>query len=94
MHTDTDTRTINHTVICAHTPTICYTKTRTHALINVRKYAPNTCTYERQNERSMSYALPMFHALTGCDTVASFVRHGKKTAWSTWESLLELAEHN
>ena len=27
-----------------------------------------------------SSALPMFHALTGCDTVSSFVGHGKKTA--------------
>ena len=25
-------------------------------------------------------ALPMFHALTGCDTVSSFAGHGKKTA--------------
>ncbi|QQP55395.1 uncharacterized protein LOC103506659, partial [Caligus rogercresseyi] len=25
-------------------------------------------------------ALPMFHTLTGCDTVSSFARHGKKTA--------------
>ena len=28
-------------------------------------------------------ALPMFHALTGCDTVSSFVGHSKMTAWST-----------
>ena len=27
-----------------------------------------------------SRALPMFHALTGCDTVSSFVGYGKKTA--------------
>ena len=27
-----------------------------------------------------SLALPMFHALTGCNTVYSFVGHGKKTA--------------
>ena len=45
-----------------------------------------------------SLALPMFHALTGCDTVSGFVGHGKKTAWSTWivfpeltDALLELA---
>ena len=31
----------------------------------------------------MSCALPMFHALTGCDTVSSFAGHGKKAAWST-----------
>ena len=28
----------------------------------------------------MAQALPMFHALTGCDTVSSVVGHGKKTA--------------
>ena len=37
-----------------------------------------------------SIALPMFHALTGCDTVSSFAGHGKKAAWSTWKSLPEL----
>ena len=31
----------------------------------------------------MSCALPIFHALTCCDTVSSFAGHGKKTAWST-----------
>ena len=35
-------------------------------------------------------ALPLFHALTGCDTVSSFVGHGKKTAWNTWNALPEL----
>ena len=39
-------------------------------------------------ERSL--ALPMFHAMTGCDTVSSFVGHGKKTAWTIWKSLPEL----
>ena len=38
----------------------------------------------------MSCALPMSHALTGCDTVSSFAGHGKRTAWSTWKSLSEL----
>ena len=45
-----------------------------------------------------SFALPMFHVLTGCDTVSGFVGHGKKTAWTVWNSfpnlttaLLELA---
>ena len=37
-------------------------------------------------------ALPMFHALTGCDTVSSFARHGKKTAWEIWKVLPELTE--
>ncbi len=34
----------------------------------------------------------MFHALTGCDTVSSFHRHGKKTAWAVWTVLPELTE--
>ena len=33
-----------------------------------------------------SKALPMFHAITGCDTVSSFSGKGKKTAWKTWLS--------
>ena len=37
-------------------------------------------------------ALPMFHALTGCDTVSSFAGHGKKAAWSTWKSLPEMTD--
>ena len=37
-----------------------------------------------------SRALPMFHALIGCDTVSSFV--GKKTTWNTWNVLPELTD--
>ena len=40
----------------------------------------------------MSCALSMFHALTGCDIVSTFAGHGKKTAWSTSKSLLELTD--
>ena len=40
----------------------------------------------------MSYALPIVHALTGCDTVSSFAGHRKKTAWSTWKSWPELTD--
>ena len=36
--------------------------------------------------------LPMFHALTGCDTVSSFVGHDKKTAWNTWNAFPELTD--
>lgn len=39
-----------------------------------------------------SSALPMFHTLTGCDTVSYFVGHGKKTAWAVWNSLPELTD--
>ena len=34
----------------------------------------------------------MFHALTGCDTVSSFVGHSKMTAWSTWNALPDLTD--
>ena len=37
-------------------------------------------------------ALPMFHALTGCDTVSAFTSHEKRTAWITWNSFPELTE--
>lgn len=39
-----------------------------------------------------SLALPVFHALTGCDTVSAFVGHGKKTAWATWNSFPEFTD--
>ena len=39
-----------------------------------------------------SQALPMFHALTGCDTVSAFNGRGKLTAWSVWESFPELTD--
>ena len=42
--------------------------------------------------REKARALPMFHALTGCDTVSSFARRGKKTAWAVWTVLPELTE--
>ena len=34
--------------------------------------------------------LPMFHALTGCDTVSFFGGRRKKTAWDTWNVFPEL----
>ena len=37
-------------------------------------------------------ALPMSHSLTGCDTVSSFVGHGKKTAWSVWNVMPQLTD--
>ncbi len=40
----------------------------------------------------MATVLPMFHALTGCDTVSSFFGHGKKTAWQVWQVFPQLTE--
>ena len=39
-------------------------------------------------ERSL--ALPVFHALTGCDTVSFFGGKSKKSAWDTWNSFPEV----
>ena len=36
-------------------------------------------------------ALPVFHAFTGCDTVSSFARIGKKSAWKIWEKNSDIA---
>lgn len=38
-------------------------------------------------------ALPMFHALTGCDTVSCFTGHGKRTAWEVWTLQLTQTLH-
>ena len=37
-------------------------------------------------------ALPLFHALTGCDTVSHFLGYGKKTAWSAWQNTPDLTD--
>lgn len=33
-----------------------------------------------------SKTLPIFHALTGCDTVSFFPGRGKKSAWEAWQA--------
>jgi hypothetical protein len=33
-----------------------------------------------------SSVLPLFHALTGCDTVSCFAGKGKKSAWNAWNA--------
>ena len=37
-------------------------------------------------------SLPIFHALTGCDTVSAFCGRGKKMAWETWKSFPEVTD--
>ena len=39
-----------------------------------------------------SLALPLFHALTGCDTVSAFVGRGKKTCWEVWNKFPEITD--
>ena len=36
--------------------------------------------------------LPVFHAMTGSDTVSSFGGRGKKIAWNTWQSFPKVIE--
>ena len=42
------------------------------------KLSENVCT-----------VLPLFHALSGCDTVSAFHGKGKKSAWSAWKKYPE-----
>jgi hypothetical protein len=37
-----------------------------------------------------STSLPVFHALTGCDTTSCFFGKGKKSAWQAWEIFPEV----
>ncbi|KAG7158040.1 putative Pao retrotransposon peptidase-containing protein, partial [Homarus americanus] len=37
-----------------------------------------------------SRALPVFHAITGCDTVSVFAGHSKKAAWAKWNAFPEV----
>ena len=37
-------------------------------------------------------ALPLFHALTGCDTTSFFAGKGKKSMWQTWQVYPELTD--
>jgi hypothetical protein len=37
-------------------------------------------------KREKSKALLLFHALSGCDTVSSFLGRGKKSAWLAWDA--------
>lgn len=52
-------------------------------------YLPVHSIAESLGEEKSS-ALPMFHALTGCDTVSFFYGRGKKTAWDVWNVFPEL----
>lgn len=52
------------------------------------------CVYEIANklDPSTCAALPLFHALTGCDTVSAFAGRGKKTARETWKAFPEVTK--
>lgn len=50
---------------------------------NLRYIPVHTIAQQLGNARSS--ALPVFHSLTGCDTVSSLYGKGKKTAWNVWQ---------
>ena len=37
-----------------------------------------------------SKSLPVFHAITGCDTISAYAGRGKKTAWAVWGTFPEV----
>lgn len=43
-------------------------------------------------EPKMCAVLPVFHAVTGCDTVSFLYGKRKKSAWSAWKSFPQLTE--
>ena len=49
-------------------------------------------TLSAQLGPSRCMALPLFHAVTGCDTASHLLGCGKKTAWSAWQSTLGLTD--
>jgi len=40
-----------------------------------------------------SACLPLFHSLTGCDTVSSFTGRGKKSCWDVWGMFKPLTQY-
>lgn len=42
--------------------------------------------------KAKSRALPVFHALTGCDTTSFFKGKGKKSSWQAWQAYEEVTE--
>lgn len=39
-----------------------------------------------------SRALPVFHSVTGCDTVSAFKGKGKKSAWQAWQAYEQVTD--
>ena len=39
-----------------------------------------------------SHALPLFHALSGCDTISHILGCGKKKVWAAWQIMPEITE--
>ena len=72
----------NKVLVAIHSTCIYFNFRYIPAHLIAQSLGPNRCL-----------ALPIFHALTGCDQVSSFYGHGKKSAWSVWEANQDLTEH-
>ena len=57
---------------------------------NYRFYSINAICASLGEQRSR--ALPVFHTLTGCDTMSAFKGEGKKSAWQAWQAYEEVTE--
>lgn len=57
---------------------------------NYRFYSINSICSSLGAPRSRS--LPVFHALTGCDTTSAFKGRGKKTAWQAWQAYEDITD--
>ncbi len=55
------------------------------------KYLPIHVIAQSLSEEEAK-ALPLFHALTGCDTVSFFCGRGKRTTWEVWSVFPELTQ--
>ena len=53
---------------------------------------PPRHSIEKSLSREKATALPLFHALTGCNTVSFFAGRGKKTAWEAWKVFPRLTQ--
>ena len=60
-------------------------------LVNIEdNCCPRNTNYNR--EWKSCGATPIFHALTGCDTLSYFNPVRKKTAWERWKPLNDVTE--
>ena len=58
-----------------------------------QKCSPHSCSWDCMRTWSSKVcSLPVFHCLTGCDTVSSFSGKWKKSAWEAWNCYPEATD--
>ena len=79
--------------VCALLP-LFYEKAATPSMVkhgvgkNYRFLSVNAISHTLGEPKSR--ALPVFHALSGCDTTSAFRGKGKKSAWQAWQAFEEV----